>query len=141
MQKTSFPHVKNLILKVTLFCNKTVLLPTQFVQPKNFSVDIIAKDDWPLKSQDLNPVEYAMWDSLADKVYMELSMPFTENEMKAKTKECWTQVGIEELGKSIAHGAKDLELFSAGRRFCRSLGTLITPKFMDCFFASEVRAT
>ncbi|GFS02352.1 transposable element Tc3 transposase [Elysia marginata] len=63
-------------------------------------VDYIAKDDWPPHSPDLNPMDYAMWDSLYE-VYMGQSIPFTLNELKAKIKECWRQIGIEEVQKSI----------------------------------------
>ncbi|GFS18657.1 transposable element Tc3 transposase [Elysia marginata] len=63
-------------------------------------VDFIAHDDWSLQSPDLIPLDYAMWDSLA-KIYMGRSIPFTGIELEAK-KECWGQIGIKELRKSIA---------------------------------------
>ncbi|GFR60925.1 transposable element Tc3 transposase [Elysia marginata] len=61
-------------------------------------VGFISKDDWPPESPDLN----AMWDSIAEKVYMGWSITFTENELKAKIKECWKQIGIEQVRKPIA---------------------------------------
>ncbi|GFR86853.1 hypothetical protein ElyMa_006063600 [Elysia marginata] len=67
-------------------------------------VDFIAKDDWPPQSPDLNLMDYAMWDSLAEKVYMGQSIAFTENEIRAKTKEFWIQICIKEVRKSIATG-------------------------------------
>ncbi|GFS01184.1 transposable element Tc3 transposase [Elysia marginata] len=72
-------------------------------------VDFIAKDEWPPQSPDLNPMDYAMWDSLAE-VYMGQSIPLTVNELKAKIKESWRQISIEEVGKSSQHGAKELEI-------------------------------
>ncbi|GFS19410.1 transposase [Elysia marginata] len=49
-------------------------------------VDLIAKDDWPPESPDLNPVDYAISDSLAE-VYIRQPIPFPVNELKAKIKE------------------------------------------------------
>ncbi|GFR88244.1 4,5-dihydroxyphthalate dehydrogenase [Elysia marginata] len=50
-------------------------------------VDFVAKDGWPPQSPDSNPMDYAMWDSLAEseKVYMGQLIPFIENKRnKAK---------------------------------------------------------
>ncbi|GFS02546.1 hypothetical protein ElyMa_004609500 [Elysia marginata] len=103
--KKCFPHVTNFVLKVTLFCDKTVLLCTRDVQPKilliDQGVDFIVKDDWPPQSPDLNPMDYAMWGSFAE-FYMGRSIPFTKIALKAKMKECWRLIGIEEVRRLIA---------------------------------------
>ena len=44
--------------------------------------DFIRKDEWPLLSPDCNPMDYAVWDSLSQKVYAGKQDKFTENELK-----------------------------------------------------------
>ncbi|GFR59991.1 hypothetical protein ElyMa_001810200 [Elysia marginata] len=63
-------------------------------------VGLIAKDDWPPRSPDLNLMDYAMWNSLAE-VHMGRSILFTEDDMKVEIKECWKQIGIEQMRKPI----------------------------------------
>ena len=40
------------------------------------------KDKWPPQSPDCNPMDYAVWDSLSQKVYAGKQDKFTENELK-----------------------------------------------------------
>jgi hypothetical protein len=42
------------------------------------------KDKWPPHSNDLNPMDYTMWDSLSEKVYAGRTEKFTEQELKDK---------------------------------------------------------
>ena len=44
--------------------------------------DFIRKDEWPLQSSDCNPMDYAVWDSLSQKVHAGKQEKFTENEIK-----------------------------------------------------------
>ncbi|GFR93329.1 hypothetical protein ElyMa_004376300 [Elysia marginata] len=72
------------ILKVTLFCNKTVLLRIRVEQPNNFSSIkesiSLSKMTGHHNLQILIPMDYALWESLAEKVYMGRWIPNPENE-------------------------------------------------------------
>ena len=40
--------------------------------------EFIKKDEWPPQSPDCNPMDYAMWDSLKEKVYQRVQDKLTE---------------------------------------------------------------
>ena len=44
--------------------------------------DFIRKDEWPPQSPDCNPMDYAVWNSLSQKVYAWKQDKFAENELK-----------------------------------------------------------
>ena len=44
--------------------------------------DFIRKDEWPPQRPDCNQMDYAVWDSLTQKVYAGKQDKFTENELK-----------------------------------------------------------
>ena len=54
--------------------------------------DFIRKDEWPPQSPDCNPMDYAVWDSLSQKVYAGKQDKFTENELKYR---------FESVGKTL----------------------------------------
>ncbi|GFR97342.1 hypothetical protein ElyMa_004475200 [Elysia marginata] len=74
--KNSFPHVKDFILKVTFCCLAHKSRSQTIYYEKR--VDIIAKDDLPLQSPDLDPMDYAKWNTLSEKVYIGRSIPFSD---------------------------------------------------------------
>ena len=57
--------------------------------------DFIRKDEWPPQSPDCNPMDYAVWDSLSQKVYAGKQDKFTENELKKQIRKCWNDITLE----------------------------------------------
>ena len=65
--------------------------------------DFIRKDEWPPQSPDCNPMDYAVWDSLSQKVYAGKQDKFTENELKKKQiRKCWKDITLGEIQKTIS---------------------------------------
>ena len=73
-------------------------------QPNRF----IKKDEWPPMSPDVNPMDYAIWPALMDKVYHQRRAPFTEDELKQKILDCWELLTIEEMRNAIKKWKKRL---------------------------------
>jgi ABC-type sulfate transport system substrate-binding protein len=57
---------------------------------------------------DLNPMDYAMWDSLSETVYAGRTEKFTEQELKEKIQEKWAEISLAEIRKSIGTWKKRL---------------------------------
>ena len=70
--------------------------------------DFIKKDQWPPQSPDLNPMDYSIWDSLSEKVYKGRNKKFTEEELKQRITECWEEITLDEIRKSIGAWKKRL---------------------------------
>ena len=51
---------------------------------------------------DLNPMDYTIWQSLAEKVYAGQPNAFTEEQLKEKIKESWREISLNEIRKSIS---------------------------------------
>ena len=64
--------------------------------------DFIRKDEWPPQSPDCNPMDYAVWDSLSQKVYAGKQNKFTENELKKQIRKCWKDITLREIQKTIS---------------------------------------
>ena len=54
------------------------------------------------QSPDCNPMDYAIWESLKEKVYRGQRQKFSEPQLKRKILECWQEISIEEIRKSIS---------------------------------------
>ena len=70
--------------------------------------NFIAKNEWPPQSPDCNPMDYAIWESLKEKVYRGQRKKFPEPELKRKILESWQEISIEEIRKSISIWKKRL---------------------------------
>ena len=64
--------------------------------------DFIRKDEWPPQSPDCSPMDYAVWDSLSQKVYAGKQDKFTENELKNQIRKCWKDITLGEIQKTIS---------------------------------------
>ena len=89
----------NFILQQDGTSSHTSKLTQKFLTSKN--IEFIKKDRWPHQSPDLNPMDYTVWNSLTEKVYYQQREAFTEEPLKQKITECWQQITIEEIRKSI----------------------------------------
>ena len=56
--------------------------------------DFIRKDESPPQSPDCNPMDYAVWDLLSQKVYARKQDKFTENELKKQIRKCWKDITL-----------------------------------------------
>ena len=54
------------------------------------------------------PMDYAVWDSLSQKVYAEKQDKFTENELKKLIPKCWKDNTLAEIQKTISVWKKRL---------------------------------
>ena len=72
--------------------------------------EYIKKDEWPPQSPDCNPMDYAIWDALSEKVYSGRTEKFTEDELKAKILEKWEEISLESVRKTISSFKKRLRL-------------------------------
>lgn len=72
--------------------------------------EFIEKNDWPPQSPDCNPMDYAIWDSLKEKVYQGQREKLTEEQLKARILASWEQIPLEEIRKSISAWKKRLRL-------------------------------
>ena len=71
--------------------------------------DFIRKDEWPPQSPDCNPMDYAVWDSLSQKVYAGKQDKFTENELKkTQIRKFWKDITLGEIQKTISVWKKRL---------------------------------
>ena len=70
--------------------------------------DFIRKDEWPPQSPDCNPMDYAVWDSLSQKVYAGKQDKYTENELKKHIRKCWKDITLGEIKKTISVWKKRL---------------------------------
>lgn len=70
--------------------------------------DFIDKDHWPPQSPDCNPMDYGIWNLLAQKVYANQREKFTIEELKAKIRECWDDITLEHIRKCISKWKKRL---------------------------------
>lgn len=70
--------------------------------------EFIKKDDWPPQSPDCNPMDYAIWNSLSEKVYEGRRDPFTEDELKERIREKWDEISLPEIRQSISQWKKRL---------------------------------
>ena len=52
-------------------------------------------------------MDYSVWDSLTEKVYVEKTEKFTEQELKDKTKEKLDEILVAEICKSISLAKRD----------------------------------
>ena len=68
----------------------------------------ITKDEWPPQSPDCNPLDYSIWNSLSEKVYEGRKEKFTEEELKARIKNCWKKITVKEIRDSIRSWKKRL---------------------------------
>ena len=51
---------------------------------------------------DCNPMDYAVWDSLSQKVYAWKQDKFTENELKKQIRKYWKDITLGEIQKTIS---------------------------------------
>ena len=70
--------------------------------------DFIRKDEWPLQSPDCNQMDYAVWDSLSQKVFARKQDKYTENELKKQIRKCWKDITLGEIQKTISVWKKRL---------------------------------
>lgn len=70
--------------------------------------EFIKKDEWPPQSPDCNPMDYAIWDSLKEKVYEGRRDKFTEQALKDSILASWERISLEEIRKSISAWKKRL---------------------------------
>ena len=70
----------------------------------------IRKDEWPPQSPDLNPMDYAIWDSLKEKVYANRRDKFTGDELKEKIRSAWDEISLDEIRNCISSWKKRLRL-------------------------------
>ena len=61
----------------------------------------IKKDEWPPQSADCNPMDYAIWDMLIERVYAGQIHKFTEPELKQKILKVWQEISLTEIRVSI----------------------------------------
>ena len=71
-------------------------------------ITFIRKDEWPPQSPDCNPMDYAVWDPLSQKVYAGKQDKFTENELKKTIRKCWKDITLGEIQKTISVWKKRL---------------------------------
>jgi hypothetical protein len=50
--------------------------------------EFILKDEMPSQSPDLNPMDYAMWDSLSEKVYAAGQRSLLSRNLRTKSSRC-----------------------------------------------------
>lgn len=74
--------------------------------------NFIKKDEWPPQSPDCNPMDYSIWNSLSEKVYRGQMDVFTEGELKAKIRESWEEITLEEIQNSIQAWKKRLRVIT-----------------------------
>ena len=70
----------------------------------------IKKDEWPPQSADCNPMDYAIWDMLSERVYAGRRQKFTETELKQKILEAWQEISLTEIRGCISCWKKRLKL-------------------------------
>ena len=63
--------------------------------------EFIKKDEWPPRSPDCNPLDYAIGVSLKEKVCREVQGKLTEQTLMNR-KIMWEEISIEETRKSIS---------------------------------------
>ncbi|XP_064608664.1 amine oxidase [flavin-containing] B-like [Liolophura sinensis] len=64
----------------------------------------ITKEEWPRQSPDCNPMGYSVWNSLSEKVYEGRTEKFTEDELKARIKDCWKKLLLRRMRAQSVHG-------------------------------------
>ena len=73
------------------------------------TLDFIAADEWASYSQDLNPLDYCIWDILQDFVYEGRRLPFANLQtLKEAIKNKWKEVTIE-TAENPLHNRKTTE--------------------------------
>jgi len=75
--------------------------------------EFIKKDEWPPQSPDCNPMDYAIWDALSEKVYSARTEKFTEEELKDKIREKWEEISTEYIQQTISSFKKRLRMVTA----------------------------
>ena len=63
---------------------------------------------WPLNSPDLNPVDYAIWGALQEKVYLQRNFT-TFEQLKLAITEEWRNLGQRFIDRSINEWRRRLE--------------------------------
>ena len=58
-------------------------------------------DEWPPQSAGCNPMDYAIWDMLSERVYAGQIHKFTEPKLKQKILKVWLEVSLTEIQASI----------------------------------------
>ena len=61
----------------------------------------IKNDEWPPQSADCNPMDYAIWDMLSERVYAGRVHKFTEPELTQKILKVWQEISLTENWASI----------------------------------------
>ena len=61
----------------------------------------IKRDESPPQSADCNPMDYAIWDMLIERVYAGQIHKFTEPELKQKILKVWQEISLTEIRASI----------------------------------------
>ena len=68
----------------------------------------IKKDKWLPQSPDCNPMDYAIWDSLKEKVYRGMPDKLTKQALMNRVIVSWEEISIEEIRKNISAWKKRL---------------------------------
>lgn len=63
--------------------------------------EFIQKDEWPPQSPDCNPMDYAIWDCLKEKVYRGKRDKFDQEQLKNRIVDAWSEITLEEIRSSI----------------------------------------
>ena len=83
--------------------------------PEN--AQVLLPEDWPPHSPDLNPMDYSVWSSLAQKVF-KVKIRGIEH-LCQRLGEAWDDISQDEINRSIAGFRKRLKMCVAsnGKRF------------------------
>lgn len=77
---------------------------------KDSTPNFISKTEWPPQSPDANPMDYAIWNILAEKVYAKRNEKFSEDDLIARIKEAWDEIDLQQIRNSISSWKKRLRL-------------------------------
>ena len=67
---------------------------------------VIKKNEWPPESPDCNPMDYAIWDSLKEKVYQGVRDKLIKQALNNRINISWDQISVEGICKSISAWTK-----------------------------------
>ena len=71
--------------------------------------DYIEKDNWPSNSCDLNPLDYSIWGVMDQRVYKDIRVFETVNELKAKVQEEWDSLSQRLINQAVDHWRSRLQ--------------------------------
>ena len=72
--------------------------------------DFIAKDEWPPKSPDLNPLDYHVWGAMLHKYQQYTPKPKNKDELTAVLQKIWNDLPQQSIQKVILAFTKRLQL-------------------------------